>query len=168
MAEQQARDARGQGKMIPLTEYTVIAVAALIYNHAYEQDPDTGWLAGDQHSAPGHEACWLEWSRCLLHVLQEQPGASDEQVLALAAQRVDTSEVGVLWDTIPMDQDSYSTISHETDIAMPLVRDFLKRPGNYTEIRFLEDDPAYLAWSAGSDTGAPAGVQTGEKEWWQQ
>lgn len=76
--------------MIPITENTVAAVAALIYNYAYEQDPDTGWLAGDTHSAPAHEMQWVEWAARLLEVLREQPEATDEQILASAKRRVDT------------------------------------------------------------------------------
>ncbi len=146
MAELQAHNTQGR-RTIPVTEYTIRAVAALIYNHAYEQDPDTGWLADDEHSAPGgHGDDWLEWSKCLLHVLQEQPTASDEVVLALAAQRVDIRQAGAFWDTILMDQDTYSSMSKETAIILPLVRDFLVRPENYIEVRFLYDDPAYRAY----------------------
>ncbi len=90
--------------MIPVTDNTVMAVAALIYNHAYDQDPDTGWLAGDEHSAPGFESCWLEWSARLIEVLQEQPVLGDEQVLALAKRRVDTQKVGSDWNSIWMQQ----------------------------------------------------------------
>jgi len=132
--------------MIPITEKTITAVAALIYNNAYEQDPDTGWLADDEQSAPGHKLQWLEWSKQLLQTLQEQPDATDEQIIILAKQRVDTSKVGYSWDTIPVDQEHYSTISGETDITMPLVRDFLEHPFNYTEVNFIENDPAYLTY----------------------
>jgi pullulanase/glycogen debranching enzyme len=132
--------------MIPITENTILAVAALIYNEAYNQDPDTGWLAGDEHSAPGHERQWLEWSAQLIQALQQQPNANDEQVLALATSKVDWRKVGSGWDIIPMDQDSYSTITSETAPVMPLVRDFLEEPYKYVEVRFLERDPAYQAY----------------------
>ena len=132
--------------MIPVTDSTVTAIAALLYNNAYEQDPDTGWLADDEHSAPGHSLQWLEWSARLIQVLEEHPEFTDEQVLVLAEQRVDRSKVGSGWNIIPMDQDHYSTISDETRSAMPLVRHFLEEPDNYTESSFLENDPAYLAY----------------------
>jgi hypothetical protein len=132
--------------MIPITEHTITAVAALIYNEAYEQDPDTGWLAGDENSAPGHADSWLEWAKRLLEVMQEQPTASDKQIIETAKQRVDVREVGGDWNTIPMDQDNYSTITHETDIQMPIVHNFLEHPSGYTEVAFLERDPAYLAY----------------------
>ena len=124
--------------MIPITEYTVTAVAALIYNDAYDQDPDTGWIADDEHSALAHESCWVEWSSQLLHILREHPDASDEQVFVLAKQRVDTHKVGTGWDIIPMDQDSDSTISHETSILLPIIRHFLEQPNTYIESSFLE------------------------------
>ncbi|MGH2478090.1 MAG: hypothetical protein ACRDHW_00325 [Ktedonobacteraceae bacterium] len=137
-------------QMIPVTEYTITAVAALIYNHAYNQDPDAGWLANDEHSAPGHAPQWLEWSKHLVQVLQEQPQASDEDTISQTKQRVDTHKVGSSWDTIWMHQtekgDEYSTITYETDNALPLVRDFLQDPWKYVEVNFLENDPAYLAY----------------------
>jgi hypothetical protein len=86
--------------MIPVTEHTITAVAALIYNHTYEQDPDTGWLANDEQSAPASSPAWLEWSSSLVHVLHEHADFSDEHVIALAKQRVDTSKVGYSWNTI--------------------------------------------------------------------
>jgi hypothetical protein len=136
--------------MIPITEHTAKAVAALIYNHAYEQDPDSGWLANDEQSAPGFSMDWLEWSTHLVHVLSEQPTASDEQVIEQARQRVDVKKVGHSWNTIWMEQteegDRYSTITDETAVALPLVRDFLEKPYNYVEIDFIENDPAYLAY----------------------
>lgn len=136
--------------MIPITNNTEKAIAALIYNHAYNQDPDSGWLANDEHSAPGFQETWLEWSRCLVQVLSEQPTASDEQVIEQARKRVDTSKVGHTWDTIWMQQleegDEYSTLTHETDVVMPLIRDFLVNPYNYVEVSFIEDDPAYRAY----------------------
>lgn len=136
--------------MIPITDNTIKAVAALIYNYAYDQDAGTGWMASDEHSAPGGEDCWLEWSACLLQALQEQPEATDEQILALAKQHVDTGKAGLLWDTIWMHQteegDEYSTITHETDVVMPIVRHFLEKPANYIEAEFLEGDPAWLAY----------------------
>jgi hypothetical protein len=136
--------------MIPVTENTIKAVAALIYNHAYNQDPDTGWLAHDEHSAPGNEYSWLEWSKCLIEVLQEHPKASDEQVLDLAARRVDIRKASHSWNTIWMQQtetgDEYSTMTEETDIVLPLVRHFLEKPQNYVEISFIEGDPAYVAY----------------------
>jgi hypothetical protein len=131
--------------VIPITQSTITAVAALVYNHAYDQDPDCGWLADDGHSAPGRELQWLEWTTQLLKAMQEMPEASDEQVIALAKQRVDCSKVGHSWDTIPMDVE-YSTISAETDVAMPLVRDFLDEPHKYAEVSFIEADPEYLAY----------------------
>lgn len=130
--------------MIPITSYTMKAVAALIYNSAYEQDPDTGWQADDEHSAPGDEANWLAWSACLIQALQEQ--ATDEQVLALAKSRMN-KRGSFGWNTIWMHQtedgDRYSTMSSETNTVMPLVRDFLEKPENYVEISFIEDDPEY-------------------------
>ncbi|MBA2680071.1 MAG: hypothetical protein H0U76_16950 [Ktedonobacteraceae bacterium] len=136
--------------MIPITDSTVTAVAALIYNEAYEQDPDTGWLAGDEHSSPVNSLHWLAWSASLIQSLQEQPEATDEQVLALARQCVDASNVGYGWDTIWMQQseegDVYSTITDETATALPLVRHFLEEPQNYTESSFIEGDSAYLAY----------------------
>jgi len=131
--------------MIPITEKTITAVAALIYNYAYDQDPDTGWLANDEQSAPGHSLQWLEWSARLIEALQEHPEAADEQILATAKSRVDTRKVGHSWDTIPVD-DGYSTISEETDQVMNIVRDFLEHPFNYTEVSFIESDPAYLTY----------------------
>lgn len=136
--------------MIPITDHTITAVAALIYNAAYNQDPDTGWLADDPTSASGNKEAWLEWTKRLLEVMQEQPQASDEQILEQAAKRVDIKEAGTFWDTIWMQQtedgDEYSTITKETDIQMPLVRDFLEYPSRYVEGAFLENDPVYLAW----------------------
>lgn len=132
--------------MIPITAHTVTAIAALIYNHAYNQDPDCGWLAGDASSAPGHEPQWLEWSTQLIGALREQPQATDEQILELAKSRVDIHKVGSGWDIIPMDQDSYSTITSETATVLPLVRDFLEEPMHYVEVAFLEVDPAYLSY----------------------
>jgi hypothetical protein len=132
--------------MIPITEHTITAVAALIYNAAYEQDPDSGWLANDETSAPGHEDSWLEWTKRLLEVMQEQPTASDEQIIETAARRVDVHEAGSFWNTIPMDQDNYSSITIETDRQMPLVRHFLEHPVLYTEVAFLAHDPVYLAY----------------------
>ena len=133
--------------MIPITENTARAVAALIYNEAYNQDPDSGWLAEDEQSVPGDAGDWLVWTACLLQVLQEQTEASDEEVLALAQQRMD---VGHSWNIIWMQQtedgDEYSTITEETAIALPLVRHFLEEPHNYVEVRFIEDDPTYLAY----------------------
>ena len=132
--------------MIPVTEQTITAVAALVYNHAYDQDPDSGWVADDPHNAPGHEAPWCEWSAKLRQVLQEHPDVSDEQLLVEASQRVDIHKAGHGWDIIPLDQETYSTITHETDIALLLVRHFLEHPTSYVEIAFLEHDPAYLAY----------------------
>src|SRR6266571_2795662 len=132
--------------MIPITEKTVTAVAALIYNYAYDQEPDTGWLADDEHSAPGHELQWLEWSAQLLKALQEQPDTSDEQIITLAKQRVDSGKVGHGWDIIPMTDEDYSTISQETNVVMNIVRDFLEHPFKYTEVSFIENDPAYLTY----------------------
>ena len=82
----------------------------------------------------------------LLQVLQEHPDAPDEQIIAFAQQRVDIREAGHSWDIIPLDQETYSTITHETDIALPLVRHFLEHPTSYVESAFLEHDPAYLAY----------------------
>lgn len=134
--------------MIPITENVIIAVAALIYNHAYEQDPDTGWLAGDEHSAPANSSHWLAWSANLIQSLQEEPEAAEEQVLARAARRGDKSLTG--WNTIWMQQskegDVYSTITDETARALPLVRHFLEKPYIYTEVSFIEDDSAYLVY----------------------
>lgn len=136
--------------MIPITENTTKAVAALIYNHAYNQDPDSGWLANDEQSAPGFVTDWLEWSTHLVHVLSEQLTATDEQVIEQARRRVDMKKVGHSWDTIWMQQteegDEYSTMTEETNVVMPLVRDFLEKPYNYVEVSFIEDDPAYLAY----------------------
>lgn len=42
--------------------------------------------------------------------------------------------------------DEYSTLTHETDVVMPLIRDFLVNPYNYVEVSFIEDDPAYRAY----------------------
>ena len=78
--------------MIPITGYAAAAVAALIYTHAYDQDPDSGWRAGDPHSAPVPKASWREWSVKLLQVLQEQPDRSDEQLVELVKQRIDLRE----------------------------------------------------------------------------
>jgi hypothetical protein len=136
--------------MIPITDTTVAAVAALIYNHAYEQDPDTGWLADDESSAPANALAWLEWSARLLQALQEQPDASDEQLIGLARSRVDIDRAGYGWDSIWMQQsedgDAYSTMTGETAVALPLVRDFLERPALYPESRFIDNDPAYRAY----------------------
>jgi len=131
--------------MIPITKNTIEAVAALIYNYAYDQDPDCGWLADDEQSAPGHELQWLEWSRCLLEALQEQPEAPDEQVLATAKSRVDIQKVGHAWDTIPVDE-GYLSMSEETNSVMNSVRHFLEHPSHYTEVSFIESDPVYLAY----------------------
>lgn len=138
--------------MIPITEHTIRAIAALVYNMAYEQDPDTGWLAHDEQSGPEppNKAEWLEWSRCLLHVLGKQPAFSDEYIIEQARLLVDTSKVGTFWNTIFMEQtedgDRYSFITDETNLVMKAVRDFLENPYKYVECRFLEDDPEYLAY----------------------
>jgi hypothetical protein len=84
-------------------------------------------------------------------VIQENPEFTDEQVLDLARQR--TNETGAFaWDTIWMQQteegDEYSSITDETDNAMPLVKDFLENPDKYIESSFIQDDPAYLAYLA--------------------
>jgi hypothetical protein len=42
--------------------------------------------------------------------------------------------------------DVYSTITEETENALPLVRDFLEHPYNAVEVRFIENDPAFLAY----------------------
>ena len=136
--------------MIPITENTITAVAALVYNHAYDQDPDCGWMADDPHSAPGNEVSWLEWSAKLVQTLQEHSEMSDKQLLAEASRHVDRSKAGYSWNTIFMHQteegDAYSTMTHETNIALPLVRDFLAHPDRYVEVEFLERDPVYLAY----------------------
>jgi hypothetical protein len=133
--------------MIPITPNTIKAVAALIYNEAYHQDPDTGWLADDPHSEPGDASDWLAWTTQLVQVLAEQPEATDEEVLSLAQQRMN---VGHFWNTIWMQQtedgDEYSTITEETHTVMPQVRDFLEEPYKYVEVSFIEDDPAYVAY----------------------
>jgi hypothetical protein len=131
--------------MIPITKNTIEAVAALIYNYAYDQDPDCGWLADDGQSAPGHELQWLEWSAQLLRALKEQPSADDEQILATAKSRVDILKVGHSWDTIPADED-YLSMSEETNSVMNSVRHFLEHPFLYPEISFIENDPEYLAY----------------------
>lgn len=131
--------------MIPITKNTITAVAALIYNLAYDQDPDCGWLADDEQSAPGHSPQWLEWSARLLEALQEQPQADDEQILATAKGRVDIQKVGHSWDTIPADE-GYLSMSEETDQVMNTVRHFLEYPFMYPEVSFIESDPEYLAY----------------------
>lgn len=136
--------------MIPITENTTMAVAALIYNYAYDQDPDSGWCAGDESSAPGNSSDWLEWSTQLCRALQEKPKATDEQVIAVAKKNVNTNKAGIFWDTIWMTQseegDVYSSMSEETDNVMNIVRDFLHQPGKYVEVHFIENDLAYLAY----------------------
>ncbi|HTI15180.1 MAG TPA: hypothetical protein VL461_11535 [Dictyobacter sp.] len=136
--------------MIPITENTVTAVAALIYNDVYEQDPDSGWMANDENSGPANDDEWRAWARAIITVLQEQPEATDEQVIELASKRIDPKIVGYGWNIIWMQQtetgDEYSTMTEETKTAMYMVRDFLERPYMYVEESFLENDPAYITY----------------------
>jgi len=117
------------------------AVAALLYNLIYDQDPDCGWTPDSSEPDPTYRAGFRGFAEALLQVLETDPEASDEEIVQKAVKRVDQSKAGFGWDFIAMDE-KLEYLPKQAENYIEAVRSFLEWPELSAEGAFLgeEDD----------------------------
>lgn len=123
-----------------MTNLRIEAVAALLYNLIYDQDPGCGWTPTSSEPDPAYRNVFLCFAEALLQVLETaDPEASDAEIVQKAVQKVDRQKAGYAWETIAMDVELVS-LPKGAEEHIYAVRDFLEQPYMSAEGEFLSED----------------------------
>jgi hypothetical protein len=116
------------------------AVAALLYNLIYDQDPRCGWTPDSSEPDPAYRNVFLCFAEALLQVLAAaDPEAPDTEIVQKAVQRVDRQKAGHAWETIAIDEELVS-LPKEAESYVEAVRQFLENPLLSVEGEFLGEE----------------------------
>ena len=122
--------------MIQITDHSIEAVAALLYNLIYDQDGGEGWTPEEPCYDPSYRATFLAFAEALLGTMRDHPGDPDAMLIQQARERIDRGKVSFGWETIAFDE-GYSSLPKEAEKHMTAIWDFLANPLAAPEGAFL-------------------------------
>lgn len=123
-----------------MTNLHIEAVAALLYNLIYDQDPGCGWTPDSSEPDPVSRNVFLCFAEALLQVLETaDPEASDAEIVQKTVQKVDRQKAGYSWEFIAMDEKVVS-LPKKAEEHIYAVQDFLEQPYMSAEGEFLGEE----------------------------
>jgi hypothetical protein len=137
----------GAGGMIQITDRSIEAVAALLYNLTYDQDGGEGWTPEKPCYDPTYRAAFLAFAESLLVAMRDHPGDPDAMLIQQARLQIERTKVGFGWETIAIDE-GYTSLPSEAERQMAAIWEFLANPlaapeGAFLDVQELEPEGAH-------------------------